>query len=193
MLSAADRARAYERAGAVAVSVLTDSAHFGGSFDDLRAVRDAVTVPLLCKDFVVDERQLDWAVASGADLVLLIARILDDEALSSLGQAARSRGLCPLFEVATEDEVHRVVASGARVVGVNARDLDTLQMDATRAARVLAAIPRGLVALHLSGLRSPADVTAIAAGRVDGALVGEALMREDDPEPLLRALVQAAR
>lgn len=190
-MSVVDRGLAYERAGAVAISVLSDGPFFGGSFDDLAAVSARVSVPTLCKDFVLDEVQLAHARASGASLVLLIVRLLDQPALARLVDAARAYDLAPLVEITNEEELERALAVGARVIGVNARDLDTLVMDAARAARVLALIPRGRVAIHLSGLKTPDDVRAIAAGRADAALTGEALMRADDPEPLLRRLIEA--
>lgn len=180
--------------------MLTDGPFFGGSFDDLAACRDALDEALgaarprlLCKEFVIDEVQLDRAVAAGADAALLIVRIVDAGALGRLVAASLARGLEPLVEVATRDEVALALDAGARVVGVNARDLDTLRMDPARAADVLAALGGRAIAVHLSGLATPTDVGRVAAGPADAALVGEALMRRDDPAPLLRELVAAAR
>lgn len=190
-LTVIERARAYEAAGAVAVSVLTDAEFFGGSYADLAAASAALSVPTLCKDFVLDEVQLDHAADAGASLVLLIVRLLDDSALARLVSAARARGLAPLVEVTDERELERALSAGARLVGVNARDLDTLVIDPARAARVVADVPRGRVAVHLSGLATPEQVRVVAAGRADAALVGEALMRADDPSPLLGRLVEA--
>ena len=190
-LSAVERGLAYERAGAVAISVLTDAPFFAGSFDDLRDVSGAVSVPTLCKDFVLDEIQLAHAAAAGASLVLLIVRLLDRAALAHLVDRARAHGLAPLVEITNEDELERALSVGARIIGVNARDLDTLVMDRERAARVVAAVPRGYIAIHLSGLKTPDDVQRVAAGRADAALTGEALMRADDPGPLLASLVGA--
>jgi indole-3-glycerol phosphate synthase len=199
-LSPADRALAYAEAGAVMVSVLCDARYFDGSWDHLaqaRARLDAsaggpANVPLLAKEFVIDERQIDEARARGADAVLLIARIVSPARLANLTRAARAAGLEPLLEVVDERELEAAMGAGARVVGVNARDLDTLQMDAARAARVLAAIPPEVVAVHLSGLKTPADVAAVARTRIDAALMGEALMRQDDPRELLASMVRAA-
>jgi indole-3-glycerol phosphate synthase len=146
----------------------------------------------LAKEFVLDERQITEARDRGADAVLLIARIVDAGRLSALAQAARDAGVEPLIEVTDERELKSALAAGARIIGVNARDLDTLAMDSARAARVCEAIPAGVVAVHFSGLREPADVAAVARGRADAALVGEALMRDDDPRPRLRALLDAA-
>jgi indole-3-glycerol phosphate synthase len=202
------RAVAYAEAGATMVSVLCDAAFFDGSWDhlrDSRAALDAWTaaapsgstrpaVPLLAKEFVIDACQVERARDAGADAVLLIARIVSPRVLADLARAARSEGLEPLVEVVDEAEIDAALGAEARVIGVNARDLDTLVMDGARAARVLRAIPRHVVAVHLSGLREPADVTAIASvadRRVDAALVGEALMRDDDPRARLRALVAA--
>ena len=198
-LAPADRALAYARSGATMISVLTDAHFFGGSFRDLASCREALDRELadarpylLCKEFVLHPVQLDRALASGADAVLLIVRCLDDAALPRLVREAESRGLVPLVEVATEGELDRATAAGARMIGVNARDLDTLAMDAARAARVLAKIEDAVVAVHLSGLKRAQDVKPVAAGRADAALIGEALMRVDDPRELLAAMVKAA-
>jgi indole-3-glycerol phosphate synthase len=198
-LAPADRALAYARAGAAAISVLTDRAFFDGSFADLAACRDALDAALgearprlLCKEFVIDAVQLDRAVDAGADLVLLIARIVTDEKLAALVEGARARGIEPLVEVATRAELDAAVAARAAIIGVNARDLDTLKMDAARAADVLAAVDEGAVAVHLSGLATADDVARVAAGRASAALIGEALMRADDPAPLLASFVAAA-
>lgn len=191
------RALAYARSGAAMVSVLCDGPFFDGSWDHLAAARvrlDAAKsrVPLMAKEFVLDARQVQHARDCGADAVLLIARIVDPRALASLARAARDEGLEPLVEVTDEAELGVALEAGARVVGVNVRDLDTLAMDAERAARVLAAVPADVVAVHLSGLKAPLDVAAVAQGRSDAALVGEALMRQDDPRGLLEAMVEAA-
>lgn len=191
-LSPEDRARAYEASGASMISVLTDARYFDGSFEHLARVRQASSLPLLCKDFVIAPSQVEKARASGADAVLVIVRCLPGDELDLLVRAVFDRGLEPFVEVTNEAELDRALAAGARVVGVNARDLDTLAMDAERAARVVERIPPGVVAVHLSGLKGPDDVAKIAASRADAALVGEALMRADDPAPLLRAMVERA-
>jgi indole-3-glycerol phosphate synthase len=196
-LAPAERAVAYAEAGASMVSVLCDARFFDGAWEHLEASRASLdaagrAVPLLAKDFVVDERQIEEARDRGADAVLLIARIVSRSRLGELADAARAAGIEPLVEVVEEAEIEAAIAARARVFGVNARDLDTLKMDAARAARLLAAIPRDSVAVHLSGLRSDADVAAIARERPDAALIGEALMREDDPRGLLAAMVRAA-
>jgi indole-3-glycerol phosphate synthase len=193
VMSVTERARAYERGGASMLSVLCDTHFFDGAYQHLQEARAVTTLPLLCKEFVIDESQLDAARAFGADAVLLIVRCLTPNRTVELVAAARARQLTPFVEVATEDEVKVALDSGAELIGVNARNLDTLVMDAERAARVLAAIPDSIVRVHLSGLGKPADVTRIRQSGADAALVGEALMRADDPEPLLRSLVEAAR
>ena len=192
-LSVEERAAAYERAGAHMISVLTDTPFFDGAYEHLTRARAACKLPLLCKDFVIDERQLDAARAYGADAVLLIVRCLDANSLQRLHAAAKQRELVPFVEVASEDETRAALDVGAELVGVNARDLDTLKMDAARAARILALLPSHVARVHLSGLGSAAAIAGVAASGVDGALVGEALMRADDPVPLLSAMVEAAR
>jgi indole-3-glycerol phosphate synthase len=191
------RALAYARAGAAMVSVLCDAPFFDGSWDHVSDARRALDeaglrVPLLAKEFVIDPRQITVAREYGADSILLIARIVDAKQLAELVRAARHEGLEPLVEVVDEAELRAGLDAGARVVGVNARDLDTLAMDAERAVRVLGAIPRDVVAVHLSGLKTPEDIARVAAGRADAALVGEALMRQDDPREMLGEMVRAS-
>ena len=191
-LSVAQRAAAYARSGAAAISVLCDSKFFDGGYPHLLEARSACDLPLLCKEFVIDECQLDVARAHGADAVLLIARYLEDSALARLHAAALDRGLTPLVEVATEADARRSLSIGARTIGINARDLDTLVMDAALAEGILALIPSHLERIYLSGLQTAADVRRVSHLGADAALVGETLMRQDDPEPLLSSLVAAA-
>ena len=196
-LSVEERAAAYSDAGAVMISVLCDGPFFDGDWEHLARARASLHATgrgalVLAKEFVVDEAQIARAAAAGADALLLIARIVPSARLAELAKAARAEGVEPLVEVATEGELEAALTAGARLVGVNARDLDTLAMDRERAARVLAAVPGDVAAVHLSGLRTPADVAEIARGPSHAALVGEALMREAAPGPLLAALVAAA-
>lgn len=191
-LGVAERARAYERGGASMLSVLCDSQFFDGSFEHLREAKQATTLPVLCKEFILDEIQLDYARAYGADAVLLIVRCIPAERLKPLVAAARERTLVPFVEVVDEREVELALAAGADLIGVNARDLDTLAMDARRAERVLAALPDSVTRVHLSGVGGEADVRKLLGSRADAALIGEVLMRQDDPEPLLRRLSAAA-
>ena len=190
-LSPAERAAIYAREGAAAISVLTDEDFFDGSFTHLASVAAGVDAPALCKDFVLATSQLDAAKAAGAAMVLLIVRLLDDAALRDLVAHARALGVEPFVEVTSDDELSRALSAGASIVGVNARDLDTLVVDRARAAQLLAQIPPRCVAVHLSGLSSPRDLAELSP-RADAALLGEALMREDDPTSLLRELVAAA-
>jgi indole-3-glycerol phosphate synthase len=196
-LDAGERALLYARAGARMVSVLCDVAFFDGGYGDLARARTALderalSIPLLAKEFVIDPLQIEWAASYGAGAVLLIARIVPPETLQLLVGRARALGLEPFVEVFTEAERELALEVGARVIGVNARDLDTLAMDSERAARVLDGIPDGRVAVHLSGIGSASAVSAVAKGRADAALLGEALMRVSDPTPLLRDFVSAA-
>lgn len=192
VLSPSARAAAYAQAGAAMVSVLCDGPFFDGSYDHVAQAR-AVRVPLLAKEFVIDPVQVAKARSVGADAVLVIVRILPGDALQSIVNACRALGVEAFVEVADEDELARALNIGARVIGVNARDLDTLSMDAERSKRVLDRIPASCVAVHLSGLKTPDDVADIARGRADAALLGEALMREDHPDDLLKRMLARAR
>jgi indole-3-glycerol phosphate synthase len=173
-------ARAYEMAGAAAVSVLTDAEYFGGSLEDLVAVRAAVGLPVLRKDFVLSEIQVYEARAAGADGVLLIVRILDDAALADLHAAATAVGLGVLVEVHDEAELERALRAGARIVGVNNRDLDTFTTDVGLSLRLAAQVPADVVLVAESGIRTGAEVDRLGAAGVDAILVGEALMRGAD-------------
>ena len=190
-LSVPERAQAYERAGASMISVLCDASFFDGSFEHLAQARAACSLPLLCKEFVIDESQLDAAAAYGADAVLLIVRCLDPKRLDQLTRAARERRLEPFVEVVTDEESKLAIDVGASLIGVNARDLDTLEMDGERAARMLGELPSSATRVHLSGIAKPDDVRRVAASSADAALIGETLMRQAQPEALLRSLVAA--
>jgi indole-3-glycerol phosphate synthase len=193
LLGVGERARAYERAGASMVSVLCDAGYFDGRFEHLTEAREACELPLLCKEFVIDEAQLDAARSFGADAVLLIVRCVTPARLVALVAAARARELEPFVEVATEDEASMALDAGATLVGVNARDLDALVMDTAKAARILETLPRSVVSVHLSGLKSAEAVAHVARTDTHAALIGEMLMRQDDPTQLLERLVVAAR
>lgn len=194
-LDLASRVRAYAGSGAKLVSVLTDTPFFGGTYDDLLGARVALEgtpTRVLAKEFVVDEVQLRAARHFGADAVLLVVRLVEPERLGELVASARELGLGALVEVTTEEELEIALSFRADVVGVNARDLDTLRMDPARARRVLDAVPSGIVKVHLSGLKLPEDVAGVARTSADAALIGESIMREPDPRPLLRAFAEAA-
>jgi tryptophan synthase beta chain len=180
-LDPAALAAAYERGGAAAVSVLTEPDHFGGSPEDLAAVRAASALPLLRKDFVTTPYQVWEARAWGADAVLLIVAALGRDGLAALLAEAAGAGLDALVEVHTRAEAAAAAAAGATLVGVNARDLASLQVDAGRLAAVRDALPAGAVVVAESGIRSRRDVAAAAAAGADAVLVGETLVRADDP------------
>ncbi|GAA1330769.1 indole-3-glycerol phosphate synthase TrpC [Brachybacterium rhamnosum] len=174
-------AAAYAGAGASAISVLTEERRFGGTLADLDAVRARVEVPVLRKDFVVDPYQVTEARAHGADLVLLIVAALDDALLRDLHDQITGLGMQALVETHTEEEVERALALGADIVGVNARNLRTLDVDLDRAAALLRRIPAGPLAIGESAVAGVADVEAYAAAGADAVLVGEALVTTDDP------------
>ena len=192
VLSPGERAAVYAEAGAAMVSVLCDQPFFDGSYAHVAEAR-AVPVPLLAKEFVIDPIQVSKARTMGADAVLVIVRILPGDALRTIVDACRAHRVEAFVEVKDEDELARALDAGARLVGVNTRDLDTLAMDAERAQRVLDRIPSEHVAVHLSGIRTPNDVAQIAKGRADAALVGEALMREDHPRDILKRMLARAQ
>lgn len=184
-------ATAYEAGGACAVSVLTEGRRFGGNLDDLRAVRAAVDLPVLRKDFVVTSYQLWESRAVGADLVLLIVAALDPAALTSLVERAMSLGLTPLVEVHDADQARQAVDAGAVLVGVNARNLHTLQVDRGTFDAVLPHLPPDVVTVAESGVRGPHDLLAYAHAGADAVLVGESLVTSDDPRSALADLVAA--
>ena len=187
----AELAVEYAKGGAAAISVLTEEQRFNGSLADLDAVRAAVDVPVLRKDFVVTSYQLWEARAYGADLVLLIVAALEQNALTSLVERAESLGLTPLVEVHDEEEVARAVDAGAKVIGVNARNLKTLEVDRDTFARVAPSIPDGVVKIAESGVRGPHDLIAYANCGADAVLVGESLVTGKDPRTAVSDLVTA--
>ena len=185
-------AREYEAGGAAVISVVTEARRFGGSLEDLKAVRAAVEVPILRKDFIVASYQLWEARAHGADLVLLMAVALEDNALVSLVERTRSLGMTPLVEVHTRAEVDRAVAAGATLIGVNTRNMRTLSVDRSTYERVAAAIPPGIVKVAESGVRGSHDVLEYARVGADAVLVGEALATSQDPRRAVAEFVSAA-
>jgi indole-3-glycerol phosphate synthase len=181
-------ARKLELAGAAALSVLTEPAHFGGSLDDLSQVAAAVGVPVLRKDFILDPVQLYEARAHGAAAVLLIARILEPGRLADLAQAARQVGLATLVEVHGAEELPAALAAQATAVGVNARDLDTLAMNRRLVGELIGSVPADRVAVAESGLAVRGDVEAVARRGADAVLVGAAIAGAADPAAALRKL-----
>ena len=186
-------ARAYVAGGAVAVSVLTDEPHFGGSLADLEAVAGAVAVPVLRKDFILDELQLLEARAAGASAVLLIVRALDDADLAALARAARGLGLGTLVEAHDEQELDRALAVDPSAVGINSRDLDSFAVDLATAERLLARVAPGVPAVAESGIETRADVERLARAGADLVLVGTAVARVPDPEQAVRGLTGVRR
>jgi indole-3-glycerol phosphate synthase len=181
----------YEAGGARMISVLTEQRRFGGSLDDLDAVRARVQVPVLRKDFVVSSYQVHEARAHGADVVLLIVAALEQNALTGLRERIESLGMMALVEVHTEDEASRAVDAGARVIGVNARNLKTLQVDRSTFERIAPGLPSDVVKIAESGVRGPLDLIEYAAAGADAVLVGENLVTTADPRHAVAELVTA--
>jgi indole-3-glycerol phosphate synthase len=184
----ADRAALYAEHGAAAVSVLTDGPHFGGSIEDLLAAAARVRVPLLRKDFILDEVQVIEARAAGAAAVLLIVRALSPARLEALMSFTRAAGLEALVEVHSVAELDCALGAGVEIVGVNSRDLDTFRIDLAGAWELIARVPAGLVAVAESGMHRPEEVARAAAAGADAVLVGTALSAAPDPAGLLRRL-----
>jgi indole-3-glycerol phosphate synthase len=182
-------AKEYVAGGAACLSVLTDERFFGGSIDDLVAARDASGLPVLRKDFTVQEADVVDARLMGADAVLLIAAALDDEELARFQARADALGLAALVEVHDEAELDRALAAGARLVGVNQRDLRTFTVDQDRAAALAAHIPADVVAVAESGIRDGAEARRLADAGYDAILVGETLVRAPDRAAALRTLI----
>jgi indole-3-glycerol phosphate synthase len=181
----------YAAGGASVISVLTERRRFGGSLDDLVAVRAAVDTPLLRKDFIVSSYQLWEARANGADMILLIVAALEQEALISLRERAESLGMTALVETHDEEEVRRAVDAGARVIGVNARNLRTLDVDRSTFERLSPLIPHGVVKVAESGVRGPHDVLEYARHGAHAVLVGESLVTGGHPREAVADLVAA--
>jgi len=181
-------ARAYERGGADALSVLVDSRYFHGSLEQLTEVTHATTLPVLCKEFIIDTYQIEEARAAGAAAVLLIAAILDPRHLKAHLTHAHRRGLAALVEVHTPAEVSIALEAGADIVGINNRDLTTLTVDPTTTARLRPLIPAGIVVVSESGFTSKLQIDAIRDLGVDAVLIGTSLMASADPETKLREL-----
>ncbi len=179
----------YEQGGAAAISVLTEPTFFDGALEDLAAVRARVALPLIRKDFIADEYQLFEARANGADAVLLIVAALEQADLVGLQAKAWQLGLATLVEVHDEAELARAVASGARVIGVNNRNLRTLTVDVDASDRLAARVPRGVIAVSESGLKSRAELDRLAAAGYRAFLIGERFMTDSDPAAAIRGLM----
>ena len=184
-------AQTYEQGGAAMISVLTEELRFGGSLEDLRAVRQAVDIPVLRKDFIVTPYQVHEARAYGADAVLLIVAALEQEALVSLIERVRSLGMTPLVEAHSRLEVFQALEAGADLIGVNARNLKDLSVDRSTVEQTLDAIPADAVAVAESGVRSGRDVREYALAGADAVLVGEALVTSGNPLEAISDMVSA--
>jgi len=182
-------ALAYRRGHAAALSVVVEEDHFGGRPEWLPRAKRISGLPVLMKDFFLSERQLDFALSLGADAVLLIVRALDDRDLAGLARGARERGLAVVVEAHDEEEIARAAAIEPGILGVNARDLTTFTTDLTKLASLAARIPPGPVRLAESGIANASDVALLAAAGYDAFLIGESLLRSEDPEEALRGLL----
>lgn len=187
----AELAAEYEAGGARVISVLTEQRRFGGSLDDLDAVRARVNIPILRKDFVVTPYQVHEARAHGADVVLLIVAALDQNTLVGLRERVESLGMTALVEAHTEDEASRALDAGARVIGINARNLQTLQVDRSTFERIAPGLPNSVVKIAESGVRGPHDLIEYAGAGADAVLVGEGLVTAPDPRQAVADLVTA--
>jgi indole-3-glycerol phosphate synthase len=187
----AELASAYEQGGARVISVLTEQRRFNGSLADLDSVRAAVSIPILRKDFIVGPYQIHEARAHGADLILLIVAALDQKALASLLDRTESLGMTALVEVHTEEEADRALEAGATVIGVNARNLKTLEVDRDCFARIAPGLPSSVIKVAESGVRGTADLLAYAGAGADAVLVGEGLVTSGDPRAAVADLVTA--
>ena len=192
-LDAAVHAGAYAAGGAAAISVLTDARYFGGSLADLENVRGAVSIPVLRKDFILDELQLLEARAAGASAVLLIVRALNATQLNALSRAARGMGLGTLVEVHTEAELETALGAEPTTIGVNSRDLATFKVDPVAALRLMAHVPPGTPAVAESGITGRDDVRRAAGAGADAVLVGTVLSQAADPAELVRTMVGVER
>lgn len=192
-MSTQELARAYERGGAAAISVLTDGAHFGGSLADLQRAREVTSLPLLRKDFIIDEYQLFEAKAYGADAILLIVGLLKPEELARLLSVAREIGLDALVEVHSEEELERAFSAGADIIGVNSRDLRTLAVDTAAFYRLIPLIPEGSLSVAESGISQPDELRALRELGADAALIGTAIASCDDPERKLKEFVSGVK
>ncbi len=192
-LDPAERADRYARHGAAAVSVLTDGPFFGGSLHDLEAVAARVSLPILRKDFILDEAQILEARAAGASAVLLIVRALPGRRLLELLGFAWAAGLDALVEVHTAAELDAALTAGAKLIGINSRDLDTFRIDVAAAWSLLGAVPRDRIAIAESGMTTVADVERAAAAGADGVLVGTALSAAEDPAAQVGAFAGVRR
>lgn len=192
-VAADSQSRAYEFGGAAAISVLTEPRHFGGSIEDLRRAAAISAIPVLCKDFIVDDLQITEARAAGAAAVLLITRALSEPHLAALMYSAREWEMEALVEVRSEQELGRALAAGARLIGVNNRDLESLEIDPRTSEQLLPLIPPDRIAVAESGITTLDDVRRSADAGADAVLVGSSLSGSEDPASAVRALTGVTR
>lgn len=183
-------AQVYERGGAAAISVLTDEKHFQGRLEDLQSARAAVSIPALRKDFTIDPFHVHEAAAHGADAILLIAAILTDRELRDFRELAETFRMAAIVEVHDEEELNAAIGSGARLIGVNNRNLHTFEVDLETSLRLAGNIPVGAIRISESGIHSRADVERLSAAGYHAFLVGEHLMKSPDPAAALSALLR---
>ncbi|HMD48651.1 MAG TPA: indole-3-glycerol phosphate synthase TrpC, partial [Bryobacteraceae bacterium] len=183
-------AQVYERGGAAAISVLTDAKYFQGRLEDLESARAAVSIPALRKDFTIDPFHVHEAAAHGADAILLIAAILTDRELRDFRELAETFRMAAIVEVHDEEELHAAIGSGARIIGVNNRNLHTFEVDLETSLRLAGEIPADAIRITESGIHSRADVERLSAAGYHAFLVGEHLMKSPDPAAALSALLR---
>ncbi|MGD0010568.1 MAG: indole-3-glycerol phosphate synthase TrpC [Terriglobia bacterium] len=186
-------AQSYEAAGASALSVLTEERYFLGSLDDLETVRAAVRLPVLRKDFILEDYQIYETVAAGADALLLIVAALSDEDLRRSVELCQGLQIAPLVEVHDESELERALGAGARIIGVNNRDLKTLEVDLETSLRLRPGIPAGSIAVSESGIKTSQDLRSLAEAGYHAALIGERFMTTADPGAALRQMLEGMR
>lgn len=183
------RGRLYEQAGTAAISVLTEEDYFKGSLEDLRRVKDSVSIPVLRKDFIIDPYQIYESRVHGADAILLIASVLDENQLALFMGKAREMGLCPLVEVHTAEELEIVLKIGADVVGINNRNLNTFQTDIGITLELAREVPRHVLLVSESGIKSREEILRLHRGGVDAFLIGETLMKHPSPVDKIKELL----
>jgi indole-3-glycerol phosphate synthase len=185
--------RIYEQAGAAAISLLTDQKFFLGHLENLPGVKQAVNLPVLRKDFIIDELQIREALAWGADAVLLIVRILSEAQFKELLQVCYEKGLAALVEVHDRDDLDKALDSKAEIIGINNRDLDTFAIDLQTTHKLAAQIPPGPIIVGESGIHSPEDIESLKGSRINAVLIGSSLMSSDDLESKTREMVEAGK
>jgi indole-3-glycerol phosphate synthase len=188
----AARARAYEAGGAAAISVLTDKTFFDGSLDDLRLVRDACSLPVLRKDFIISLAQIYEARAAGADAALLIAAAMEQDQLAEFSECIKGLGMTPLIEVHDQQELEQVLSLKPELIGVNNRNLKSLEVDLSTCLRLRPLIPSDICVVAESGVSGPDDINLLRKGGLDAFLIGSSLMRADDPVAELQGMIKSA-